>query len=274
MSGLISLGGVSQTINNISNTEKKTAKTLEKLSTGKTVNRGSDGAALLGKIKALGSEIDGLEQANRNINSGSHMLDVASGAQNQILSSLQELQSLSVQAADETLSSQDREAITQRAGQLVSDIDRMSRNTDFGGRNLLDGSFSNQSVQVGSGSGQTVEVSIESHTSTALGVDGVDLSSAATSGNAITTIDAAINSVMSSIGNVAATQNRFAFAEEANASQILSETEAKSELEDLDYAKATADLTQKTVSRKAGAILLSKSLSQEKDNADRLSLKL
>lgn len=272
--GLISLGGVANTLYNISKTDKKIGKVVEKMATGKNIASGADSAVELQKIKALGAEIDGLEQANRNMSSASSLLDVAAGAQNQMISSLQELRALSVQAADETLSSQDRQALMQRANDLVTDIDRMARNTNYGGSALLDGSFSNRSVQVGAGEGDTAEFSIGSHRAAGLGVDTVDFSSASSSGNAITTIDTAIDQLMSEVSDVAATQKRFEFAEEANQSQILPEASAKSALEDLDYSQASVELNKNSVSRKAGVLLLQRSLALEKDSSEQLSLKL
>lgn len=228
MVSLASLGGVGNTLNNLSKSEKKISTTMEKLATGKNINRGSDGAALLGQIKALGSEIDGLEQANRNMTSAGSQLDITSGTQNQIVSSLQELRSLSVLAADESLSFSERQSVTQRAGDLVTDINRMAGGSEFSDENLLD----------------------------------------------ISTIDAAIEDVLVEMGEVAALQNQFEFAQEANNSQIIAESEAKSEMEDLDYARATSDLNKQVVGQKAALLLLSKSLAREKDNSEMLSLKL
>lgn len=225
MSGLVSLGGVGSTLNTIARTDKKVSKLMEKLSTGKKVNGGADSAVALQTIKKLASDIDGLEIANNNMARSDSMLEVANGAQNQIMSGLQELSSLAVQAADGSLSGAERDAVAGRTNSLMAEINRISQGSHF-----VDSSLSG--------------------------------------------IENAMTETLENISDTASIQNQFSFAEEANQSQILSKSSAKSDLEDLDIAKASTESNKLSVARKAGIVLLGKSLGREKKDSEVLSLKL
>jgi flagellin len=97
--------------------------------------------AIAGKMNA---QIDGLSRASRNSSDGISVLDTADGALTEVTSMLQRMRELSVQAANGTMSENDRAAIQKEIGNLVEEIDRISEATEFNTKTLLDGSLSNR----------------------------------------------------------------------------------------------------------------------------------
>jgi flagellin len=238
---------------------KRESSSLKQLSTGKNLGEGTASHALLLKAESsLSSAVRGLEQASLNISNASSLTGVAEGGLQNVLSNLQDLRALAVQAADGTLSAADRQSLEARAGELTSQIDATAGELDFNGTKLLDGTLSGQSVQVGANEGDAVGVSFPSSTSAALGTDTVDFSTAASSGAAITTIDAAISQVTSSLANAGSTASRLENAASVNSAIAEQLTAASSALTETDYAKALTQLKTAQIQVKSAAFLLAK----------------
>ena len=119
----------------------QSGKSLEKLSSGLRINKAGDDAAGLAISEKMRAQIKGLEQATRNAQDGISLIQTAEGALNETHSILQRMRELGVQAANDTLTADDRSAITTEIGQLNQEIDRIANTTKFNGKNLLDGSF-------------------------------------------------------------------------------------------------------------------------------------
>jgi flagellin len=120
------------------------------------------------------ANIRGLSAAIRNANDGISLTQTAEGSLNAVQDNLQRIRELAVQAANTGNNSSDRGAMNAEAGQLILEINRVADNTAFNGIKLLDGSFQNQSLQVGAGSdaNDRITISIGSAKSNALGVGG------------------------------------------------------------------------------------------------------
>jgi flagellin len=127
---------------NLSATATQYAKSVEKLSSGLRINRAGDDAAGLSISEKLRAQTKGLAQAQRNAQDGISLIQTAEGALNETHSILQRMRELTVQAANDTLQSSDRDAIKSEMGQLSQEIDRIAKSTQFNGKNLLDGSLS------------------------------------------------------------------------------------------------------------------------------------
>lgn len=153
---------------NMSQTSLNTS--LERLSSGLRINSAKDDSAGLAISERMTSQIRGLNQAVRNANDGISLAQTAEGAMNEIGNNLQRIRELSIQSANATNSASDRAALQAEVSQLTSEITRVASQTQFNGTNLLDGSFLNQSFQVGANANQTIDVtSIGDSRSTALG---------------------------------------------------------------------------------------------------------
>jgi flagellin len=124
---------------NLSNTQGDQAKSLEKLSSGFRINRAADDAAGLAISEGLRSQVGGLKVAARNAQDGISVVQTAEGALTEVHSILQRVRDLGVQAGNDSNNADARKNIDTEATQLVSELDRIAKSTNFNGTNLLDG---------------------------------------------------------------------------------------------------------------------------------------
>lgn len=120
-------------------------KSLERLSSGFRINKAADDAAGLAISRKMQTQIDGLMQASRNASDGISVIQTAEGAMNEIESMLQRMRELSVQAANDTNTSEDREQIQKEVDQLISEVTRIADTTEFNTKSLLNGSIDRKS---------------------------------------------------------------------------------------------------------------------------------
>jgi flagellin len=130
------------TQNSLAANENALSKSLERLSTGLRINSAADDAAGLAISEKMRAQTKGLDKAVSNAQDGISMIQTAEGALNETQSILQRMRELSVQAANDTLTSNDRQAIQAEIDQLADEIDRISDTTTFNTKKLLDGSAS------------------------------------------------------------------------------------------------------------------------------------
>ncbi|NCC85021.1 MAG: flagellin, partial [Clostridia bacterium] len=126
--------------NSVAATNESLQKSIAKLSTGLRINSAADDAAGLAISEKMRAQVRGLDQAVRNSQDGISMIQTAEGALNETHSILQRMRELSVQSANDTLTSQDRSYIQLEVDQLKEEISRISTTTQFNKKKLLDGS--------------------------------------------------------------------------------------------------------------------------------------
>lgn len=143
---------------NLNSTSASMATTIQRLSSGLRINSAKDDAAGLAISERFTTQIRGLDVASRNANDGISLAQTAEGSMVEIGNNLQRIRELSVQSANATNSSTDREALNSEVKQLTSEIDRVANQTSFNGTKLLDGSFSGALFQVGADAGQTIGI--------------------------------------------------------------------------------------------------------------------
>ena len=129
------------TIRQLGINQKATANSLAKLSSGLRINTAADDAAGLAISEKMRGQISGLNQANSNAQTGINMVSTAEGALNESTSILQRMRELAVQASNDTNTSSDRSSIQTEMTQLETGIDKISTDTQFNTKNLLDGSM-------------------------------------------------------------------------------------------------------------------------------------
>ena len=117
----------------LSRSKDDLATTIERLSSGLRINNAKDDAAGLAISDRMSSKVRGMSQAARNLNDGISMLQVAEGGLAGITANLQRARELSVQAANGTLSQADRQSLQQEVSQLIAEVDRVGRTTEFNG---------------------------------------------------------------------------------------------------------------------------------------------
>ena len=143
---------------NLSTSGSSLATTIQRLSSGSRINSAKDDAAGLAISERFGTQIRGTDVAIRNANDGISLAQVAEGALSEVGNNLQRIRELGVQASNATNSASDRKALQAEVTQLVSEIDRVAKQSDFNGTKLLDGSFSSQLFQVGANAGQAIAI--------------------------------------------------------------------------------------------------------------------
>ena len=143
--------------NQLHRTENKLSVTMERLSTGLKLNSAEDspaGMAISNKMKA---QIDALDKASDNSTDAISVMEIADGALNEVTSIIQRMRELSVQAASGIYTYDDKSAIQSEIAQLRDEVDRVSSNTEFNTKPLLDGSsdtrvYTRKSVTAADGS--------------------------------------------------------------------------------------------------------------------------
>jgi len=117
------------------------AKSLERLSSGLRINRAADDAAGLSISENLRAQIRGLNRASQNALDGISLIQTAEGALSETSAILQRIRELAVQAANGSLTSNDRISIQSEVDQMINEIDRIAETTEFNTRKLLDGTL-------------------------------------------------------------------------------------------------------------------------------------
>jgi len=142
---------------NASQNDANTA--LERLSSGLRINSAKDDAAGLAISTRFEAQITGLNVAQRNANDGISLAQTAEGALDEVTNNLQRIRELAVQSANATNSTSDRQALNQEVQQRIEEINRIASQTSFNGLKVLNGTFGEQTFQVGANAGETIGVS-------------------------------------------------------------------------------------------------------------------
>ena len=246
-----------------SGAELRTA--MERLSSGKQINSASDDAAGFAIAERMTAQIRGLNMAAKNAGDGLSMLSTIENATNDVTDMLQRVRELAVQAVNDTNSSEDRGYLQTEVTQLVAEIDRVATDTQYNGRNVFVdfvGSGSGESavaggkIQVGTEANQTIDFTIDSTSSSTLGVSSINVSTGAGATSALSLVDAAIEKVAGNRAEYGAVQNRL----EYSVSNLLNVAEfttaARSRIEDADFAAESARLSKAQVLQQSGTAML------------------
>ncbi len=156
---------------NLGKSQSALNKSMERLSSGLRINSAKDDAAGLAISDRMTSQIRGLNQASRNANDGISLAQTAEGALQESTNILQRMRELAVQSANDTNSTSDRSSLNEEVVQLQAELDRIASTTTFNGRNVIDGSMTDATFQVGANAGadQTISFSIDSAKAADLG---------------------------------------------------------------------------------------------------------
>lgn len=154
------------TANSINQNDRAMTSTMERLSTGKRINSAADDAAGLAIATKMTAQVRGLDQAGRNANNATSMVQLADGAAEQISNILQRMREIVVQAADGSNSVSDRAVLDVEFKEAAEEIDRIVDVTEFNGKKLLNGDAggiagsgeARVSFQIGANAGQTLTV--------------------------------------------------------------------------------------------------------------------
>jgi flagellin len=146
--------------NALRSTEGGLATSVERLSTGKRINSAKDDAAALALSDRLLSRLNAGDVAVRNINDALSFLQTADSAADIVVSQLQRIRELGIQALNTALNANDRQALQEEVSQIFSQALAAQNQAQFNNQLLLDGSFSQKTIQVGSEINQSISLSL------------------------------------------------------------------------------------------------------------------
>ncbi|KPL53591.1 flagellin [Prosthecomicrobium hirschii] len=236
---------------NINATEQ--SKSLSKLASGSRITQASDDAAGLAIATRISSDVTTLQQAATNASHGVSILQTADGGASNISDILQRLKALATEAASGTVGDTERSYINEEFSQLIDEIDTIASGTRYNGVSLLDdGDTDNEfdtgtDVIVGSDTTDTITITIDSLTSTDLGVAALDVSTQAGAATALDTITDAIDTVSAARAKIGAQESRFEFTSASIASSVENLSAADSAISDVDIASEEAKLASAQV---------------------------
>ena len=248
---------------------------MEKLSTGKRINAASDDAAGIAEIARMSTEISGIGQAIKNANDGISILKTSDSATGSITNMLQRMSELAIQAANGTNASSDIQSLNTEYQQLYSEIKRVSSTTEWNSSKLLDGTFSaGISLFVGysSNSDGTITASIPSFDPTAgatnslvdgfSAISGSSISAGSNAMDLLAKLSLAISGVNKVRSTLGATVNRLQFTVDNLTNMSTSIYASRSQIQDVDYSQATADLARGQILQQAATAMLAQANQQ------------
>lgn len=274
------------TTNKLSKATNSLDTTYKRLSSGYRINSAKDDAAGLQISDRLTSQINGLKQGNRNANDGIALAQTAEGALDEVHTMLQRIRTLSVQAANGTNTTADRNSIQGEVSQLCSEINRIACKTTFGKQEILSGAGKGLvgadgkiAFQVGANANDTTSVSLSSgftieQMKTAAGSNiatkddadkrgkTFDVSTASNAQAVLADIDSFIGFVDKKRGEFGAVQNRLESTISNQSNIAENESDARSRIRDTDYAEEAANLSQQNIIQQAATSMLTQANSR------------
>lgn len=239
-------------------TAKLQAKSSEKLSSGFKVNRAADDAAGLTISEKMRSQIRGLNRASANAQDGISLIQVAEGALTETHSILQRMNELATQAANDTNTEEDREAIKSELTALKEEVDRIADTTKFNNQNLLDGSFEDKYLQVGSKQGEKehIAITITRMDSETIELGELDVAEHDAATQTMEDVQTAIKNVSKQRSDLGALQNRLEHTV-LNIDNIAENTQAaESRIRDTDVPAEMVEYSKNNILAQAGQAML------------------
>ena len=271
----------------LNNVQNQLTTTYQRLSSGMRINSAKDDAAGLQIADRLTTQINGLNQGNRNTNDGIALAQTIEGALDETSNMLQKIRTLAVQSANGTNTADDRKALTTEANALTAEITRIAQQTKFGGKKVLDGAYADSiygaaanngskggtlTLQVGANKGDEISFSVNNFTfkslwndvkgnannGTKASADGVSilLDTASSAKAAIDLMDAMIARVDSQRSGLGAIQNRLESSIRNQSNVAANQSDARSRIRDADFAEESANLSQQSIIQQAATSML------------------
>jgi len=239
---------------------QRLAQSVERISSGIRINRGSDDAAGLAISEGLRSDIRALRQAVRNANDGVSLINVTEGALNEQSGIMIRLRELASQAATGTVGSTERATIQLEFTALRNELDRIAMTTEFNGQKLVEGSLASSVastnhllIQVGLDSTSysrinlNTEIALEAMTSTGLSIHELSVTSSDAALTALEQMNTSIATITQGRGKVGAVQNRLIRTISNVSIAIENLSAAESAIRDADIAEEVALLTRNQI---------------------------
>ena len=271
----------------LNNVQNQLTTTYQRLSSGMRINSAKDDAAGLQISSRLTTQINGLNQGNRNASDGIALAQTVEGGMDEITGMLQKIRTLAVQANNGTNTADDRKALQKEATALATEITRIAQQTKFAGGQILDGAYGvmtkgggNQgansvgkmTLQVGANKGDTISFEVQAMKFSQIakngGIDenalkkfwskdkGIVFTAADNIADAIAGMDKMIALVDSSRAGLGAMQNRLESSIRNQANVSANQADARSRIRDADFAEESANLSQQSIIQQAATSML------------------
>ncbi len=240
---------------------RRLERSVARLSSGLRINTGADDPAGLAISDRLKAQIRSYQQAQRNGADAASLSALADGQAGEITELLVRMRELAVEALNGTTTTSDREALDEEYQDLIDEIDRIAKTTEFNGINLLDGTVSSIEFQIGIASAAADRIKL-SLTDLTVSSGGLDVGSttlddtAANIQNYIDKIDTAIDEVSKARSKFGGTSARVDFALSAIGTLVQNLSAAESRIRDLDIAAETAEFARNQLMQEAGVAVL------------------
>ncbi len=246
---------------------------MERLSSGLRINKAMDDVAGLAISESMRGSLKGLAQAGRNASDGISFVQVADGGLSESTNILVRIRELATQAASDTIGENERGFVNVEVTELVKELDRIAKTTEYSGARLLDGSAPSLDFQVGIRGGEmnriTYNAGESNATADALGVSSLSVATKDEARNVLESIDPAISKVAAMRANFGAIQSRM----QSSINNIETYREnlsaANSRIRDTDIAEESSNLAKQSILQQAGTATLAQA-----NTATALALKL
>ena len=244
--------------------ERNLSSSLEKLSTGLRINRGSDDAAGLSVSEQLTTQVNGLQMGDQNVQEGISLMNIADGCMTEVESMIQRMRELCIESANDTLTSIERTYIQAETTQLTSEIDRIVSGTQYNSMKLLDGTppwgtAPGGILHIGANntpSADTIQFHIPSMNTTGLGIAAMSVSTQSDATAAISKLDTALTSVNTLRADIGAITNRLEHALTNQENSITNMQAAESVISDTDFAAETTEYTKNQILEQSATAML------------------
>ena len=250
-------------------TSREQSVAMERLTSGKAINKAADNAAGLAVATEMTKQVMGLDQAVRNANDGVSLIQTMDGATDEIVNMMQRMRELSVQSMNGTYTAANRTQMNAEFTQLSSEIQRVAETTKFNGTALIDGSTTEVAFQVGweTAAADKITVTLDDLAASQAGLNltAQSIQTVTAASIAISILDAGLSTVNTNRANWGAVQNRL----ESTISNLQNVSEntsaARSRIQDADFAKESANLARTQVLQQAGMSMLSQANQQSQN---------
>ena len=249
---------------NLGTTAARLTQATERLSSGLRINHAADDAAGLSISQKLEAQVRGTAAAQRNAQDAVSLLQTADGALDEVHTILQRMRELAVQGGSDTLTSNDRNAISVELTQLSTELNSIGSNVTFNAQVLLSGTY-NATFQVGPDSGMLLNVNFSTVISSTLGTGSVSTglasiptqnSVASCWSNYIGSVDSAITSVSTQRATIGASQNRLSSIVRRLGVANENMASAESRIRDADMAAESVNFNKNNILSQAGIAVL------------------
>ncbi|MDU2064976.1 MAG: hypothetical protein E6713_09035 [Sporomusaceae bacterium] len=239
-------------------------KAAQQVATGKKVNQAADNPAVLAILSKMAGQISGYSQGVANSQSSADLLNTAEGSMGNSSDVMQRMRQLSVQAANGTLTDEDRSMIQQEMGQLSAQVDMNAGQTQYNTIYTNNG-MSERVAQTGANAGQNQTYSLSDASTAALGIQSVDVSTQSGANDAIAALDKGLSQLSSSRAYAGTMINSLHRSADNSAQMAANQQSSASSMGDSDVANAYSLFQQSNLKMYVNMMMLPKQWQQQQN---------